>query len=78
MSRSQAAVLRFGLICAAWAIGETLTWGLVLGNIGIVIPAALAIGVLVVTEDSGRPVRRGDVKYWRGRQVDDDRRGRWN
>ena len=78
MSRAQAAVLRFGLICAAWAVGETLTWGLTLGNIGIVIPAALAIGVLVVTEDIGRPVRRGDVRYWRGRQVDDDRRGRWN
>jgi hypothetical protein len=80
MNRGQAAVLRFVLICAAWAVGQTLTWGLAIGPIGVVIPAALAIGVLVVTEDLGR--RRaagGDLKYWRGRRVEDDeRRGRWN
>lgn len=80
MTRGQAAVLRFVLICAAWSVGQTLTWGLALGTIGVVIPAALALGVLVVTEDLGRPrVAGGDLKYWRGRRVDDDeRRGRWN
>lgn len=80
MTRVQAAVLRFLLICAAWAVGQTLTWGLALGTVGVVIPAALAIGVLVVTEDLGRPrAASGDLKYWRGRRVDDDeRRGRWN
>ena len=80
MTRVQAAVLRFVLICVAWSVGQTLTWGLSLGTIGVVIPAALAIGVLVVTEDLGRPrAASGDLKYWRGRRVDDDeRRGRWN
>jgi len=80
MSRGQAAVLRFLLICAAWAVGQTLTWGLALGTIGVVIPAALALGVLVLTEDLGRPrAASGDLKYWRGHRVDDDeRRGRWN
>jgi hypothetical protein len=80
MTRVQSAVLRFVLICAAWAIGQTLTWGLAIGPIGVVIPAVLAIGVLVVTEDLGRArVARGDLKYWRGRRVDDDEpRGRWN
>ncbi len=80
MTRGQAAILRFGLICAAWAVGQTLTWGLAIGPIQVVIPAALAIGVLVVTEDLGRPrAGGGDLKYWRGRRVDDDeRRGRWN
>jgi hypothetical protein len=80
MNREQAAVLRFVLICAAWAVGQTLTWGLALGTIGVIIPAVLAIGVLVVTEDLGRPrAASGDLKYWRGRRVDDDeRRGRWN
>ena len=79
MTRGQAAILRFILICAAWAIGQTLTWG-VAGPLGVVIPAALAIGVLVVTADLGRPrPGGGDLKYWRGRRVDDDeRRGRWN
>jgi len=80
VTRGQAAILRFFLICAAWAIGQTLTWG-VEGPLGVVIPAALAIGVLVVTADLGRPRAGGggDLKYWRGRRVDDDeRRGRWN
>jgi hypothetical protein len=80
MTRGQAAILRFVLICAAWAVGQTLTWGLAIGSIGVVIPAALAIGVVVVTQGLGRPrPAGGDLKYWRGRRVDDDeRRGRWN
>lgn len=80
MTRGQTAVLRFVLICAAWAVGQTLTWGLALGIVGVVIPAVLALGVLVLTEDLGRPrAARGDIKYWRGRRIDeDDRRGRWN
>ncbi|MGH2491776.1 MAG: hypothetical protein ACRDF9_09715 [Candidatus Limnocylindria bacterium] len=80
MTRGQAAIVRFVLICLAWAVGQTLTWGLALGPIGVVIPAVLAIGVLVVTEDLGRArTSGGDLKYWRGRRIDDDeRRDRWN
>jgi hypothetical protein len=46
----------------------------------VVIPAALALGVVVLTANLGRPrAAGGEIKYWRGRQVDDDeRRGRWN
>lgn len=80
MTREQAAILRFVLICAAWAIGQTLTWYLSLGTLGVIIPAALALGVLVLTGDLGRARFSGsDIKYWRGRRLDDDeRRGRWN
>lgn len=80
VNRGQAALLRFVLICAAWAVGQTLTWGLSLGVVGVVIPAALAVGVLALTADLGRArAASGDLKYWRGRRVDDDdRRGRWN
>jgi len=80
MTRQQAAILRFVLICAAWAIGQTLTWYLSLGSLGVIIPAALALGVLVLTAELGCPRGSGgDPKYWRGRRVDDDeRRGRWN
>jgi len=55
-------------------------WPLSLGTFGIVIPAALALGVLVLTADLGRPrASGGDLKYWRGRRVDDgERRDRWN
>jgi hypothetical protein len=82
MTRGQAAILRFLLICAAWAVGQTLTWGMgVAGPLGVVVAAALAGGVLVLTADLGRPRAGGggDLKYWRDRRVDDDeRRGRWN
>jgi hypothetical protein len=89
MTREQSAILRFILICAGWAVGQTLTWGLSIGSLGVVIPAALAIGVLVVTADLGRPrPSGGELKYWRGRRIDDDerprriddikRRDRWN
>ena len=80
MTRAQAAILRFVLICAAWAIGQTLTLYLSLGTFGAIVPAALALGVLVLTADLGRPrASGGDLKYWRGRRLDDDeRRGRWN
>jgi len=80
VNRGQAALLRFVLICAAWSVGQTLTWGLSLGVVGVVIPAALAVGVLALTADLGRArAASGDLKYWRGRRVDDDEgRGRWN
>jgi hypothetical protein len=80
MTRERAAILRFVLICAAWAIGQTLTWYLSLGTFGVIIPVALALGVLVLTADLGRPRPGGggDLKYWRGRRIDDERRGRWN
>jgi hypothetical protein len=80
MTREHAAILRFVLICAAWAVGQTLTWYLSLGSLGLIIPAALALVVIVLTADLGRPrPTGGDLKYWRGRRVDDDeRRGRWN
>ena len=37
-------------------------------------------GVLVLTADLGSPrASGGDLKYWRGRRLnDDERRGRWN
>jgi hypothetical protein len=80
MTRGQAAIVRFVLICAAWAVGQTLTWAFALDRVGLIIPAALAIGVVVLTADLGRPrARGGDLKYWRGRRADDDEpRGRWN
>ncbi len=80
MTRGQAAIVRFVLICVAWAADQTLAWALALDLIGVIIPAALAIGVVVLTAELGRPrAAGGDLKYWRGRRVDDDEpRGRWN
>jgi hypothetical protein len=81
--REPAQVLRLLFVCAAWAIGQTLTLGLAIQGFDLIIPAALAIGVYVVTDDLGRPgyggsLRGRDVKYWRGRPVDDEPRDRLN
>lgn len=77
MTREQAQLVRLLLMCVAWAVGQTLTIGIPIDLADIVVPAALAIGVYVITEDLGRPrFDRGDGKYWRDRPVDDEPRGR--
>ena len=81
MTREQAQLVRLLLICVAWSVGQMLTIGIPIDLAGTVIPAALAIGVYVVTDDLGRArVAGGNVRYWRGRRIDDDDRrgGRWN
>lgn len=83
MTRERAQIARLLLMCFAWAVGTVLTFGLGVSFANFVVPAALAVGVYVLTEDLGRPGGfggGGDVKYWRGRRIDDDerRRGRWN
>jgi hypothetical protein len=82
VTREQAQLLRLLLICVAWALGQTITVGLSIAFAGIVVPAALAIGVYVLTDDLGRQrPGGGDGRYWRGRRIDDDNRrggGRWN
>ena len=68
-------------MCAAWSVGQLLTFGLSVQGIDLVVPAALAIGVYVVTDDLGRPrFDRGNARYWRGRRIDEDppKRDRWN
>ena len=78
MTRERASLLRLVLVCAAWALGQTVAAGLRLGGLGFVLPAALAVATYVLTEELGRP-RGGTERYWRGRRIDDDRRrGRWN
>lgn len=72
-------MVRLLLMCAAWSVGQMLTIGLPMQLADIVVPAALAVGVYVVSDDLGRPrVSSGEAKYWRGRRIDDDDRGRWN
>ena len=80
MTREQAQLVRLLLMCFAWSIGQVLTIGLALGPANVIVPVALAAGVYALTDDLGRSRISGDSKYWRGRRVDDDRRGggRWN
>lgn len=83
MTRDQANIVRLVLMCAAWALGEA-----VLSSLGLfdpltllVVPGGLAAAVYVLTDDLGRGGRSGGggtPKYWRGRRIDDDDRGRWS
>jgi hypothetical protein len=78
VTREQAQIVRLLLMCVAWAVGQVLVYEVLIEVGGIpgadlVLPAALAIGVYVLTEDLGRPrFDRGNVRYWRGRRIDDD------
>ena len=77
VTREQAQLVRLLLMCLAWALGQSLTISIPIDLANIVIPAALAIGVYAITGDLGRPrFDRGEVKYWRGQRIDDDRPGR--
>ena len=70
------AIWRLLLICVAAAAGETI--GYLLGAYDILMWFALffGAGAYIITQgfDAPRPPRgrRGEVKYWRGRPVDDD------
>ena len=80
---TQAAYLRLLLICAAFAAGATAAWAVDANSIGTVFGAILGVAVFVLTQDIDRPGRgggrRGEIRYWRGRSIDDDQGPRrWN
>jgi len=70
------ALWRLLLICAVAAAGETIAYQLqaygVVTWVGLVFGAA----AYVLTQDLDRPRRgggrRGEIRYWRGRRIDDD------
>lgn len=67
---------RLLLICCAWSLGAVLTWAFEAPDLGMVVPALFAAGVFILTRDEGRGPGRGgggggNIKYWRGRRVDD-------
>ena len=78
VTREQAQLVRLLLMCLAWSLAQTLVVGISFGPIDLVVPALVTAGVYVLTEDLGRARMAGPGQYWRGRRVDDDRRGRWN
>ena len=66
------ALWRLLLICAVAAAGETIAYQL--QAYGVVMWVGLVFGAAayVLTQDLDRPrPRRGELKYWRGRRVDD-------
>ena len=78
MTRDQAQLVRLLLMCLAWSLAQTLVIGISFGPTDLVIPALVTAGVYVLTEGLGRPRFSEGGKYYRGRRIDDDTRGRWN
>jgi hypothetical protein len=70
------ALWRLLFICAVAAAGETIAYQLGWYGERMWVGALLGAGVYILTQDLDRPRpsggRRGEIKYWRGRRIDDD------
>ncbi len=70
----RSALIRLLVLSASWAAGSTAMAALQLRGLRDLAGFALAAGAYWLTRDLGRRRRRGELKYWRGRPVDD----RWS
>ena len=77
------ALWRLLLICAAAAAGETIAYQLEAYDVMMWAGLIAGAAVYILTQDLDRPRsgggRRGEIRYWRGRKIDDDDGPRrWN
>jgi hypothetical protein len=72
------ALWRLLLICAAAAAGETIAYQLEAYGVTTWMGVLFGAAAYIFTQDLERPRpgggRRGEIKYWRGRRIDDDDR----
>jgi hypothetical protein len=71
------ALWRLLVICVAAAAGETIAYQLELYNEVMWVGVLFGVAAYIFTQDLDRPRaggggRRGEIKYWRGRRIDDD------
>ena len=70
------ALWRLLLICAAVAAGETIAYELGAFDVAMWVGIVFGAAAYIFTQDLDRPRpprgRRGEIKYWRGRRIDDD------
>jgi hypothetical protein len=70
------ALWRLLLICAAAAAGETLAYQLGQYDVITWLGVLFGAGAYLLTLDLDRPRpggrRRGEIRYWRGRPIDED------
>lgn len=74
-------IWRLLVICVAWSVGVMLVWAFRAWALDPLVPAIFAVAAFVLTRDDGYPRGGGgggNVKYWRGRRVDDRAPRRWN
>ena len=73
------ALWRLLVICVAAAAGETIAYQLELYNQVMWVGVLFGVAAYIFTQDLDRPRaggggRRGEIRYWRGRRIDDDDR----
>lgn len=72
------AYLRLLLMCAAYAAGETAAVEVGAYDVAMFVGLLLGAGAYLLTQDVDRPRRgggrgrRGEIRYWRGRRIDDN------
>ena len=70
------ALWRLLLICAVAAAGETIAYQLEAYDIVMWVGLFCGAGAYILTQDLDRPRpsggRRGEIRYWRGRKIEDD------
>lgn len=75
---------RLLVICFAWSLGAVLVYTFQARTLETVVPALFGIAAFILTRGDGYRPRGGggggggNVKYWRGRPVDDRPPRRWN
>jgi hypothetical protein len=77
------AIWRLLVICFAWSLGAVLVDLFAARGLEILVPALFAVAAYVLTREDGYRTPGGgggggNVKYWRGRRVDDRPPRRWN
>lgn len=76
------ALWRLLVICFAWSLGAVLVYASQARALETIVPLVFAIAAYVLTRDESYRPRGGgggrNVKYWRGRPVDDRPPKRWN
>jgi hypothetical protein len=74
------ALWRLLVICVAAAAGETIAYQLEFYDEVMWVGVLFGVATYILTQDLDRPRpgggRRGEIRYWRGRQIDDDDRPR--
>ena len=72
------ALWRLLLICAAAAAGETIAYQFEAYGVVMWLRVLFGAAAYIFTQDLDRPRppggRRGEIKYWRGRKIEDDDR----
>lgn len=70
------ALWRLLLICAVAAAAETIAYQLQAYDVLMLVGMVFGAAAYIFTQDLDRPRpgggRRGEIKYWRGRRIDDD------